>query len=482
MSDILALYDVVGIQRFLFRTAKLKDIIGASELVRGVLDAEKLNAAGIGRVVYTGGGSAVLRFDSEAAWKQFNRTFTRDLLLKAPGLAVLTVTDDSADIFPVRVQRLFRRMDSRKNRPGDSCPSHTLPPMAQAARDNEPVVLLDLSDNEDLSFSAHRKRATGDKISHEDMSYLLFDALARVDKSALPTVDAPLRRPPENLMAVVHIDGNQMGKIFAKVCRDFETEADMRLFSQTLDQCFKDAFAAMKDAITAKYTVFPVRLIYNNGDDLTYVCHSAYALASVACFTEKLYCLTRRTGQDGVLHILREISVSAGIAYVKLHYPFFDAYHIAERRCQQSKDKARGLAVGDSLDMGSWVNFEIVRGNGPGETLGVYFARPYCVKPPDGRTISPTANLHAVRALLYALSDKSFARSSLKALRNALFLGDVVSVLTNMRSKGQCLYGEYPLSSDAKDVFVLREGDLQPEKSHPLYDALDLMDLEVGLW
>ncbi len=85
---ILTIIDVTGTQDYIFGTNRLRENIGASELVALATDSwVKMFAAR--NVIFCGGGNAFLLFDNLDDAREFTKKFTKKLLLDAPNLEVV---------------------------------------------------------------------------------------------------------------------------------------------------------------------------------------------------------------------------------------------------------------------------------------------------------------------------------------------------------------------------------------------------------
>ena len=459
MNDqVLALYDVTGIQRYIFQTRKLQDIMGASALVGDALKdvLEKVlkepSFAGAA-LVYSGGGNAILSFGSRDEWRVFNGAFSRKLLTDVPGLPVVTVCNensgnDEEDKIDKRVDRLFKEIAKKKALGGNGLSIFTLPPMAQSSADQMPVSVIETSKEgtDEYSYASWVKNDRGKQVaSRNPNDPTEFDTIAE-------KIDG--LKKAERLMAVVHIDGNNMGRIFDSACKRAKTATDIKSLSVAVDETFKKALEAVWTDEEGKI-IIPVksrRKIYQSGDDVTYVCHGAYALKSVIRFMEALK--DARKGND----LIPDLSASAGIAYVKPHFPFYRACAIAESRCKAAKERAREQYNRQSgMDIGSWVDFEIVRGSDNARVLENRYMRPYCIITPDGRN---DTYCHIGKLNTWLDIIQAGTRSKWKALRNSSLLGGTESVWQLMKS--------YEMELPSNDA----------EKS-VVFDALDLMDLEV---
>jgi hypothetical protein len=507
----LALYDIAGIQRFVYRSNKLKDIIGASSLVKLALDEYlKPLLNNESEVIFSGGGNTVIEFENRNDWQAFNKQFSRMLLVKVPGLEVRSVCEDddksAVEGLPKRINALYHKMAHRKDIPTDFAEVGPLPPLAKEPATDQPIICLKQGYPEEgiVSYSAARlaMREEFDRLREQDdfdKTYLSFSKIANSDFLAERGYELA---SDKNFMAVVHIDGNNMGRIFEESLKGAANSGDneerlkeiIRSNSQTVHELFRKAIDGMRSQLGA----FPFRAIYQNGDEITYVCHSAYALASVNQvfdqIEEQKRDLTKNSDKNQTApEWVNKISASAGIAYVKHAFAFDKAFHFAKSCCENAKRKGR-IAFGGSgsLDIGYWLDFKIIRGTVESDSLlagSLQPMRPYCQRGPNGACPPQKYDLKALKAVLVGVKNPgNRARSGVKSLRDSLFLGGQAAVISNLASKGQAIEGDYPLEGDPGGFTCSldRRGKLNVDgigvNASPLFDALDLMDLEVGIW
>lgn len=90
---VLTGIDVVGIQRFVFGSNRLRDVVGASSLVEWATSkSDALSSVPAEDILLAAGGNAILRFNGENALdncRSFSARFTRDLFDKAPGVEIV---------------------------------------------------------------------------------------------------------------------------------------------------------------------------------------------------------------------------------------------------------------------------------------------------------------------------------------------------------------------------------------------------------
>ena len=138
-EGILALYDTTEIQKYVYSSNKLKDNIGASELVDKCFKeflVETIKEVCLGKakikwsedkswrfqndsqlkaeIVYIGGGNALVAIDNENTWKDINYKFGQKLLVEARGLNFVTVCTKITNSFKNDLDKLFTSINEKK--------------------------------------------------------------------------------------------------------------------------------------------------------------------------------------------------------------------------------------------------------------------------------------------------------------------------------------------------------------------------------
>ena len=150
----------------------------------------------------------------------------------------------------------------------------------------------------------------------------------------------------DSTLAVCHIDGNSMGsriKTEMYQVSDYkEAIPKMRKLSQTISTIFNNMFEDMTkymDELSVNINPFADHKFYRKivaaGDDITFVCNAKLALPAVEYFLKNL-------GERGEGD---SFSACAGIAYFNSHFPFSDAYQVAEACCESEKKRAKREVV-----------------------------------------------------------------------------------------------------------------------------------------
>lgn len=379
MSEFtLTVVDTTGIQDYIFGSNNLKHNVGASHLVHKatqdwVYDAlRKLGKVNINEEgkwdgqqievddldaehLYSGGGKTFIIFRTQELAKQFTRTLTRHVLLDAPGLQ-LVVAHEEFDWNNKRslsdvMKNLGETIRARKMGRQHSVPLLGLGVTADCQFTGLPAVAVDDSD-EQRRISAEVQA----KLNAVDEAHAaLVKRLQLHGEYGIPKDfdDFGRTEGESSYIAVVHTDGNGMGKRIEAIAHEYTSPnqnrdyiEDMRQFSKAIrdiaDKALKKTTQTLIKAIDSDKAqmsyrrntihlqkddsgrlMIPFRPIVFGGDDVTFVCDGRLGLT----LTE--YYLRQFTESplpfDG-----KPMYARAGIAVVKTHYPFARAYQLAE--------------------------------------------------------------------------------------------------------------------------------------------------------
>lgn len=519
----LSMFDVTGIQEYIFQSNRLKENIGASTLVekalsdflkeaiqdvleRYAVDWERQDRFAFlddhsleSEIIYAGGGNAMVAFRDRDAARKVARQLSRILLERAPGLNITVVhQDDCGENFDRDRQSLLAAIQKKKaetypiRKMGGLSITELCPDTYQPVTDYEHC--------EAISAERQTKRAAA---RTKTMAYSIqaerFDIPAEFDDLG--------REEGESYIGVVHIDGNSSGARINQLLAHIDTYDDavrrIRQFSKEMDQTYKRAYQFIIDKLQASVidnkigqiklrnkgdqeeTVYlPIRDIVLNGDDVTFVCDGRLALSLSHMFLS--YLNRQSLSVDG-----RPCTACAGIAIVKPHFPFYRAYRIAEQCCAFAKRRAKREAV-SAESVESWLDFHVVTGgirevelrevrkkhyrivDGVADEDKYHLLwRPWRVSDAsDGDlNIDPYHFAHFIRIYRsFVEGGKAWPRNKLKQLKNAFALGKQATAfhLREAESRGWVL-PDFPPE-------VIKDG-FTPFDQTPYYDVLEMLDL-----
>lgn len=405
-KEVLAMYDVRGIQSFIFRTNKVKEIRGASALVENIiqealadaisrtsLDGRAVNAvlewegketlefeddkSIDAQTLFVGGGNAYVLYRTGELALEVNKLMSRYVLDKTYSLQLAVAMVNKTDSYSADYQNVQLRMGEIKaSMPHSGCLGAL------------PIVATD--DMSGFPISMESREFLHNKLEQD--SDLSKESLLKLEKyyTKYATEAGTLEKKHGNLItelgkdstiAVIHIDGNNMGMRIRDLLEQVEGYSNavnrMRTISYNINRSFKDSFDTMTKSIeawimsdankllkkeleekTAKY----IRKIIVAGDDITFVCNGKLALAAVEAFVEDV---TKKVmfGDSSDPENVKKygMSVCAGIAYVHSHFPFSTAYQVAEECCDSAKTRAKVEANMEGSRIGNWVDFQICK-------------------------------------------------------------------------------------------------------------------------
>ena len=324
---ILAIYDITGIQRYVFSSNRMKENVGASLAVELALSEwlpASINAAlpeakvvwddgspfmlptmgTKASVVYIGGGNALVLYYDHDAYKQVNQEFSLMLLEKTAGelsyaVSWIEVANPAQDI---QIKDLFYRLMLAKARQEPASPLLGIAITREGSTDSLPAVHIELAAYRD----GFREGSTDSlpAVHIEGDKYLSQNAKTKIDLSQEREVqlctklDTQLKFPKllddlgmvegENYIAVVHIDGNDMGSLIKDVASQgggLKSQlANLREMSLAISNKYIEVFRGMLGVLEHNQTLqefqrsfklagsgLLIRPLVVNGDDVTFV-------------------------------------------------------------------------------------------------------------------------------------------------------------------------------------------------------------------
>lgn len=375
MKKLLLIMEVSQKQAYIFKNKELKKNIDASYTIDEITSSgyfkkyfpEYYNEEK--NLVYSGGGHTILVFDNDVEENdntgkenqavRFAKKLSKQIFCDYDGLEVfIKIMDYDEKAEPSEnIQNLMQKLEEKKAIRRASFRQGTFG-MEVSKGEAERVF-----DSEKKEKEAEQRKKDAEnrrekrireekkKIQEEETTH--YELVTQLEKLGGNKDD-------NNFIAVVHIDGNLMGKkvqendkelrkILDRIS-DPEKKLDMyrekkQEFSEKIDKLFKGAYSDMQDAVKKqiengnlkdlsleevvneeKQINFPVRRIITAGDD---ICFVSEGKIGIECAVEYMKALWKRS--EG------ENSACAGVAIVHQSYPFYKAYEIAESLCSSAK-------------------------------------------------------------------------------------------------------------------------------------------------
>ncbi len=381
---------VQGIQEFIFATNKLKEIVGASEIVKGISD--KLIDYNPDSILVNAAGNIKAVFKDKASCEKIVNNFTKDILMRAYGITIsqAVVEFDSDYPTPDDFNDLEKKLKIQRNKKSIDL-DLSLNIFELAPSTARPVV---------KKVKVQKKETPIDKATHQKREANNKDELYN-DISELANSN--------NKIAIIHADGNGLGKLVPTLGKKLSS------FSKNLDSATKEAFelAQTKD--------MKIRKVILGGDDMTVICDADNALE----FTKNYLKYFEEQTQKMIPEIDGYLTACAGITYCNKSYPFHYGVTLAEELCSTSKDISNrehscllfhNIQSSNVESYEKFIEDELTIDNGTQKVLLNY--GPYYVHEKDGVSIQNIQNLAG------ALSIKNSPKASLRQWLSQLYINE----------------------------------------------------------
>lgn len=339
---------VQGIQSFIFQTDKLKDIIGGSELVEHVcttffkshvckFDETKLIIGTAGNIKYV--------FENQSDCEHTVLHFPMEVMNLAPGISISqAVVRIEGELKVQHINELEHKLKIQRNK-------HAIPIdigclITERARNTgNPAVFIE--DGESIDAGTQSKRRAQKELNGLAKKMGENDAFAYDFEKMVKSSD-------RSWMAVIHADGNGLGKVLQQLGNKLQDKSEAEListfkeFSENLEKSTVEAANTVFKSVfyESDYKFYPFRPIILGGDDLTIIIRSEYALEYTRKFLEAFEVETSKN-LKGIFQKFQIdmncLTACAGIAYVKSSFPFHYGYDLAEQLCGDAKKQAKEI-------------------------------------------------------------------------------------------------------------------------------------------
>lgn len=435
MQRILMMIEVSQKQNYIFSSNKLRDQVARSEDIRYVTSGEFFSEVGKGlyrdeeNMVYSGGGHTVLQFARLQQAQAFARCITEAAMRRFDGMEVFVklLPYEEERTPEENLKELTAQLEKKKARR-----KAAFRRLYIGVEKINAAVESGAEDN-GLTFRPRKKEAKSSsgtlrlQVPEEWTFPVQFEDLAGGD----------------SFIAMVHIDGNAMGKRVEKIYQSGAESWEccvgrLRRFSESIQQDYEAAFREMVEEIlrlddTARPEQLPIRPVILAGDDVCFVTRGKIGIECARIFLEHL--AARCNAEDGQAY-----SACAGVALVHKKYPAHAAYDLAEELCSSAKKFGAQLDAQRRVSAMDWhIEFGQLKDN-LGELRKDYETedgnrmemRPVTVVIPKEVSVDAQMEYRSYdyfRAMWKSLAKQRgrIARSKLKELRTAIKQGETES-------------------------------------------------------
>lgn len=416
----LVITEVFQIQPYIFASNRMRENVGASylvvqatedwalDIVKEVAPRNNINSNDEKRlednkriedpeamldaeVLYAGGGNFVVLFRNEDCVLDFVRKLSRKVLTDAPGLQLVVTREpfEWTESLSQKVKTSLEKLEKKKRAWVPSAPLLGLGVSVMCRSTGLPAVGVTPPIGADPGYPASPEVLA--KVENVER------ARKRLKKFIPPPegyeypedLDHLGRSPGEySHIAVVHIDGNDMGQRKKEIGEKYKDPRQnreyikaMRAFSDGVKDAAQQALNNVNDKLVKRLKqnggncivlyskdnegrmvreitkielkkgengelYLPLLPIVYGGDDVTFVCDGRLGLSLAI---EYIRAFEKETAERPECR--GKVTCCAGIAIVKSHYPFAQAYKLAEDLCKSAKNYWRKNEIeGSCLD------------------------------------------------------------------------------------------------------------------------------------
>ena len=450
---VLAMYDIRGKQEFIYKCNHLKEIMGASWIIRdlykdylyplfedgkGIFHDQEvdftpesfeqhLKDGYIGEVVYEGGGNFILLFKDVETFKDVTYAFTKKVMEAIGTLRVLGTYIEGVnfDNYDGDCEELYKKHHNNEKQESNTSPWGALP-----------IVEVDRNTFLPMEYKMKFGKNEYRKLSKDSYAkYRKFVEVKKKDKAYEGDADEKIldklvfEKGEDSLLAIVYIDGNNMGAKVQKCCDDKNSYAEcvkaLRDFSKVIQTEYVDNGKKRIDEYlekeykgTDRESIKKKRLVIGAGDEINFICNAHDAFGCAKAYLEGL-----GVDENGTRH-----SACAGIAIFHSHDPYAEVYRIAEECCESGKAymKANKIedkcfidyhfcqgAIGTSLEEIRKIEGNLNETDKEGKTVVAKVSRPWMLgeKPESAVDIADTNQVEEMIKVL-----DCFGRSNVKSL------------------------------------------------------------------
>lgn len=391
------MYEISQKQKYIFRTNRLIENIGASAIIRQLteephtflkeyhVELPRENS----KIV--GGGNATYIFDSANEGMKFAKVLTKAVLQHFPGVELFLVQREVDWQKEIIYDRLINEKNDEWLEGNLSILRHELEKKKNQRRHAVQQISWGIQQicsasglpadakgwDQDLKKSVPRakelvvKEKHGQPTRDDDFAKKFLTSLINGQKFAfleqkhfeMVFGEENQSEERKNYVAIVHIDGNAMGKKVGKFkSREFKSNDEYiekyGEFTKSIDDAYTGAMICTIKHIMDDYplwakkiyrtsdkkdpdslykkmaNIVPIRPIVASGDDICFITYGQLGIEAARVFIQ--YLQTQFIDINNEKHYLE---ACAGVAIVRHKFPFWLAYELAEKLCSNAKKR-----------------------------------------------------------------------------------------------------------------------------------------------
>lgn len=356
-----------GLQSYIFATNRLKDVVGASQLIKNLtgkyLDAA-LSVCGVSsdgiEIIQRAAGQATILIDDRDALERLVTIWPAACAVLAPDLSIQQwYTEVTSTRLFDHLQEGWDALRDRRNLNHASLPELT-PPVLRTPASGAPAVRImrrSGGERELVDAATRRKRRLSEDVEHVVEEFEPGDV--RDDWAgmswALETDD--MARGEKTYLSVIHADGNRLGKFLIALAEEARKIEDIERVTRLYHRLSDGLGEATRNAVIAGLSVcdlapirgeiVPARPVVLGGDDVTLLLPSTHAIQFTQKFMEEFQGRTGKLMEElasdyGELeNILAPLTACAGIVFQRSRQPLIAGAEVSEMLCRFAKNNSR---------------------------------------------------------------------------------------------------------------------------------------------
>lgn len=508
-------FEARGIQAYIFDSGKMKEMVGASALVKELCgqnldtvikhlkleeiipekktDSEKLKTMKPNQVFFSrrSGGVFTAIFADKEIRDRFLSIWSILVNNLVPGLEAVNAVSESDDLQTL-VKETYDILGFNRNCPAFALPEAT-PMHVLAPRTGKPAIMNKVvaggtrvwMDEASIkkTDSANIESLSKSFLSDTNKNKYSFPINLEFDENG--QCDFPFRSDSRYL-GLIHADGNGLGQSLIQLRNSFSDGAEyavmLRLFSDSLEEATQEAAQKATNKLIENYKsesgVLPMRPLVLGGDDLTVLVRADYAMQ----FTDD-YCKAFEETTESKFKYLHEASDSkipakltacAGIAYIKNNQPFMDAFDLAESLCAAAKKVSKDIKTKENREFIPATVTSLVITNSFIENYEIYREKELTIKKDNKEYI---ATLGA-----YAFDENEKSIPTLSALRDLCkFLFDTDVTSSSIRQYATMIFDDENISREKWRRWIERLSKKNNKKLECLINCLKVFGVEDAI-
>ncbi len=529
-------FEARGIQSYIFESGKMKEMVGASELVKELCerelnvvikhlelkeiipnskeDSKKLESMSEEQVFFSrrSGGVFTALFAAKEVRDRFLAVWSMLVNSLAPGLETVHAVSESENLQEL-IKETYDILGHNRNCPPpflpEATPEHVLAPRTgKSAVENRfdsdgKRIWTDEASVKKLAADKQGLHALADAFLPSKQTEFKFPKNLEFEENG--SCEFPFKKD-SRYIGLIHADGNGLGQSLIEIRESFSDGAEyavmLRLFSDRLEKSTKEAAQKATLKLIEKYGaesgMLPLRPLVLGGDDLTVIVRADYAMQFTEdyckCFEETTESNFKYLHEASGGKIPKKLTACAGIAYIKNNQPFMDSFELAESLCSASKKVSKDVKKKESREYIPATVTSLVVTNSFIESYEEYKKNELIIKKGD-KTYVATLDAYAfdeneksiptlrvLRNLCETLRKEGVTSSSARQYATMIFGEENISRekwrrwIENLQKRN--LFEDFSKCMKLFGVENVKESPWTKDGRTPLFDALQFMSME----